>query len=60
MTTDDEQNRRLRDLEKKFNTLSNDVAAMVAKIDTLTSVGKGLLLVCAAMVGIDVTSMAGV
>lgn len=60
MTTDDEQNRRLRDLEKKFNILSNDVAGLVSKIETLTGVGKGLLLVCAAMVGIDVTSMAGV
>jgi len=60
MTTDDEQNTRLRELEAKFNLLSNDVSAMVAKIDTLTSVGKGILLICAAMVGIDVTSMAGV
>lgn len=58
--TDDEQNLRLRDLENKFALLSSDVAALVSKIDTLVSVGKGVLLVCAAMVGIDVSSMAGV
>ena len=56
----DDNNSRLRDLENKFHSLSNDVSAMVAKIDTLTSVGKGILLICAAMVGIDVSSMAGV
>jgi hypothetical protein len=50
---------RLRDLENKFHILSIEVSAMVAKIDTLTSVGKGILIISAAMVGLDVSNMVG-
>tara|TARA_R110000824_G_scaffold140603_2_gene306691 strand:+ start:1359 stop:1541 length:183 start_codon:yes stop_codon:yes gene_type:complete len=60
LETDIEQNTRIRDLESRVNMVENDLAAILAEIKTLTSVGKILLLATSAMVGFDVTSMAGV
>lgn len=59
MNADEEQNTRIRALEEKFNTLSSDVAALTAQLATLTSVGRGLAIVCGAMVGVDVIPMLG-
>lgn len=56
---DKEQNYRIRDLETRLNTLENQVSALIAKIDTLTNIGKGLMILCGAMVGVDVLPMMG-
>lgn len=56
---DKEQNYRIRDLESRLNTLENQVFALIAKIDTLTSMGKGLMILCGAMIGVDVMPMIG-
>lgn len=59
MNADEEQNTRIRALEEKFNMLSSDVAALTAQLSTLTSVGRGLAIICGAMVGVDVIPMIG-
>ena len=60
MSTDDEQNRRIGDVEKRINELENNVAAMIAKIDTLISIGKGLVMMVGIALGVDVMPMLGV
>ena len=59
MNTDDEQNRRIRDVETRVNAVENNLSAVLAKLDTLTSVGKGLAVLAGAAIGIDVLPMMG-
>jgi divalent metal cation (Fe/Co/Zn/Cd) transporter len=57
MTTDDEQNRRIRDLEGRVNSVESDLAAILARLDTLTSIGKALAILAGAALGMDVLPM---
>ena len=60
MSADDEQNRRIRDLEGRVNQVESDLASILARLDTLTTLGKGLLMVAGLALGIDVVPMLGV
>ena len=51
------QNQRLRDLEKRMASLENQGAALLAKIETLSSMGKILILVAGTAIGIPVMEM---
>jgi hypothetical protein len=59
MNADDEQNRRIRDVEARVNAVENNLSAVLAKLDTLTSIGKGLAVLAGAAIGIDVLPMMG-
>tara|TARA_R100000278_G_C5386518_1_gene134474 strand:- start:228 stop:410 length:183 start_codon:yes stop_codon:yes gene_type:complete len=54
---DTEQNARIRDLENRVNQVENDLSAILAKLDTLTSLGKGLALLAGAALGVDILPM---
>lgn len=56
---DQEQNRRIRDLESRVNVIESQLAAIIAKLDTLTSIGKGLAILAGAALGVDVIPMLG-
>lgn len=60
MSTDDEQNRRIRDLEARVNQVETDLSAILARLDTLTTLGKGLLMLAGLALGVDVVPMMGV
>ena len=51
------QNQRIRDLEKSVGELKTQISALMAKIDTLTQIGKGLAILAGAAIGIDVIPM---
>ena len=51
------QNARIRDLENRVNQVENDLSAILAKLDTLTSLGKGLALLAGAALGVDILPM---
>ena len=59
MSEDHEQNRRLREVEARINEVENQVAALMARIDTLIQIGKWILIAVGASVGIDVAPMMG-
>ncbi len=52
-----EQNRRLREVEARVNEVENMISGLTARIDTLIQIGKVILLVVGASVGIDVSQM---
>tara|TARA_Y100000004_G_scaffold19557_1_gene20120 strand:- start:75 stop:284 length:210 start_codon:yes stop_codon:yes gene_type:complete len=54
---DNVQNARIRDLENRVNQVENDLSAILAKLDTLTSLGKGLALLAGAALGVDILPM---
>ena len=56
-TTDTEQNARIRELESRVNQVENDLSAILAKLDTLTSIGKALALLAGAALGVDILPM---
>ncbi len=56
---DQEQNARIRALEQQFNDLSSSVAALTAKIDTLTSLGRVIAILAGAALGVDIVPMMG-
>lgn len=56
---DQEQNARIRALEQQFNDLSSNVAALTAKIDTLTSLGRVIAILAGAALGVDIVPMMG-
>ena len=56
---DQEQNARIRALEQQFNALSSSVAALTAKIDTLTSLGRVIAILAGAALGVDIVPMMG-
>jgi uncharacterized protein YlxW (UPF0749 family) len=51
------QNQRLRDLEKRMTNLETQGSALLAKIDTLSQIGKVLILVAGTAIGIPVMEM---
>ena len=51
------QNERISKLEDKVNSLHGEVQALLARIDTLTTIGKGLLAGVSLMLGVDIIPM---
>lgn len=58
-THDIEQNRRIRDLEARVSALDVQLAAIIAKLDTLTSIGKALAILAGTAIGVDVIPLLG-
>jgi len=58
--TDTVQNDRIRDLEIRINQVENQLSAILAKLETLTSLGKGLAILAGTALGIDLLPMVGV
>tara|TARA_R100000908_G_C3677247_1_gene97520 strand:+ start:481 stop:663 length:183 start_codon:yes stop_codon:yes gene_type:complete len=54
---DNVQNARIRDLESRVNQVENDLSAILAKLDTLTTVAKALALLAGAALGVDILPM---
>ncbi len=54
---DNEQNRRIRDVESRINELENQVAMLLGKLDTTTSMLKVVAIGLGAMVGLDLQGM---
>jgi len=57
---DDLQNSRLRDLEKRVNQVENDLSAILAELNAIKTLAKGLLTAVALTIGIDVAPLMGV
>ncbi len=54
---DVEQNRRIRDVEARMNTLENQVSMLLGRLETMTSMMKVLAVGVGAMVGLDLQGM---
>ena len=54
---DNEQNRRIRDLEERINEMENQVAAILARLDQATNLLKIVGIGVGAMIGIDVQAL---
>lgn len=54
---DIEQNKRIRAVEDRLNTLENQVSAILARLDQATNLLKIVGLALGAMIGIDVQGM---
>lgn len=54
---DNVQNARIRDLENRVNHVENQLSAILAKLDTLTTLGKGLALIAGTALGVDILPM---
>ena len=52
-----EQNRRIRDVEARMNTLENQVSMLLGRLETMTSMMKVLAVGVGAMVGLDLQGM---
>lgn len=54
---DDEQNRRIRDVEARINELENQVSAILARLDQATNLLKIIGIGVGAVIGIDLQGM---
>ena len=54
---EDTQNQRIRDLEKRMNSLESQLSELMGSISSLTQIGKVLALAVGAAIGIDVIPM---
>jgi len=54
---DNEQNRRIRDVESRINELENQVSLLVGQLSTATSMLKVVAIGVGAMVGLDLQGM---
>lgn len=54
---DNEQNRRIRDVETRINQLENQVSMLLGKLETTTSMLKVVAIGLGAMVGLDLQGM---
>ena len=54
---DNEQNRRIRDLEGRINEMENQVAAILARLDQATNLLKIVGIGVGAMIGIDIQGL---
>lgn len=59
MDMDGEQNLRLREVEARVNQMESDMAAIMARLDTLSSIGKALAILAGAAIGIDIMPILG-
>ena len=57
MNADEEQNRRIRDMEARINTVENQVSAILAKLEQAHGLLKIVGIGLAAMIGIDLQGM---
>jgi len=57
INTDAEQNRRIRDVEARINTLENQVSMLLGRLETMTSIMKVLAVGVGAMVGLDLQGL---
>ena len=53
------QDKELSTLREKVNQLETDLSVLTTKIDTLTQVGKYILIAVGASLGIDIMPMMG-
>ena len=53
------QDKELSTLREKVNQLETDLSVLSTKIDTLTQVGKYILIAVGASLGIDIVPMMG-
>ena len=53
------QDKELSTLREKVNQLETDLSVLTTKIDTLTQVGKYILIAVGASLGIDIVPMRG-
>lgn len=56
-THDAEQNRRLRDVEARINSLEAQVAQLLGRLETMTGLMKLVAVAVGTMVGIDIQGM---
>tara|TARA_R100000329_G_C7598047_1_gene212110 strand:- start:630 stop:821 length:192 start_codon:yes stop_codon:yes gene_type:complete len=56
---DKEQSQRIQNLEARVNEVENQLSAILARLDTLTSIGKALAVLAGAAIGVDVLPMLG-
>tara|TARA_R110002012_G_scaffold318895_2_gene538062 strand:+ start:8331 stop:8522 length:192 start_codon:yes stop_codon:yes gene_type:complete len=56
---DMEQSSRIQHLENRVNEVENQLSAILARLDTLTSIGKALAMLAGTAIGIDVIPMLG-
>lgn len=56
---DAEQSQRIQNLEARVNEVENQLSAILARLDTLTSIGKALAVLAGAAIGVDVLPMLG-
>ena len=56
---DMEQSSRIQNLENRVNEVENQLSAILARLDTLTSIGKALAMLAGTAIGIDVIPMLG-
>ena len=56
---DQEQSSRIQNLENRVNEVENQLSAILARLDTLTSIGKALAMLAGTAIGIDVIPMLG-
>ena len=51
---DTEQNARIRDIEARMNLIENEISAIMAKLDLVQSLCKGLMILAGAALWVDV------
>ena len=59
MPEDVRKDKELSTLREKVNQLETDLSVLTTKIDTLTQVGKYILIAVGASLGIDIVPMMG-
>ena len=52
-----EQNKRIREVERRINELENNVAAILTRLDQATNLLKVVGVALGAMIGLDVQGM---
>tara|TARA_B100000963_G_scaffold230033_1_gene200640 strand:+ start:273 stop:458 length:186 start_codon:yes stop_codon:yes gene_type:complete len=57
---DNLQNSRIRDLEKRVNEVENNLSSILAELNAIKTMAKGLLMAVALTLGIDVAPLIGV
>jgi len=53
------QNVAITKLQDDVSNLKAELAQIVGRIDTLVTIGKGLLMACGALVGVDLVTLTG-
>ncbi len=56
---DNEQSRRIRNVEDRLNELENQFSAITAKLDILQQLCKGLMVLAGVALGVDVIPIMG-
>jgi hypothetical protein len=53
------QNVAITKLQEDVSNLKTELAKLIGKIDTLSTIGKGLIMACGALVGVDLVTLTG-